>query len=946
MELYIEMGYERAAAEEASVRFGDDLHAGCHWLMVRETRGHVPKKLKVVHSENTYIGSTVRFNGISWIVDEFDALHALIRIRRGDGLPARWEHISDHRIEWVTLHHERIDVVVPTPSWKRVLGRLTISTQFQSNMTTCLTTENALASYVRYGRSDSCDTEWEIWRSIIALTREHVHRPSRPKPRGAFSSDLHDFRIERMSYFHMLCDVHDVSIDAFSNCLYNESVQKTVLLFPEAIRQELSFKIEIWQNPTVYLRDELKKWHKESLPLILFECESLTPTEMTVVVKIHDMTFVTPRVYDDGIHLQLQRLFFGLEPHKRPNSIPGVMDTRFFNSVLRASKKKCSVSESSSVVPLFPYQEKCLKWLIERETVAEPMSAWGWSKTILDDGFVFYTSVFGHVSLSSPDTTVRGGLLAQDVGMGKTVEMLAMIATHKASGPTLVVVPTTMLAIWIEEAARYTPNLRVVKYHGARRTKDMNDLRAADIVVTTYRVVVNETQQHVPSIGAVRWGRIILDESHEVRSVNSVTSRAVCRLYAPLRWCVSATPWPKGMQNVSSMLAFFGVTPFIASQCNHFRCSATTPSLLCSILSQCTWWQQKRHVRLNLPAITTNVIRVTPSAGERTLYVHLTAVIQHRMELDKSVPNSRTRALHYIRWLRQAAVHPSLNRMCHYGIPSDLSVCVTETNSIQTFLDTLGTSNYDKSLTDLIHSWSEGNETCSICMDVMDRPTVTPCNHLFCLECIQTAYLHDNQRKCPLCRKPAGGAILNELTVEEPQVSSETPAKWRTLNMRGEMVEMDNCIHKSLVQMENECGTKIATFVEMVQNQKEKFILFTQFHGAWDKVCSALKAAGILYASIEGRMSPKQRAKSIRQFQTNPSIRVFVMTTKTASVGITLTAGSHIVFLEPIEDVNIRKQAIGRAWRIGQQKKVSVTTLQMRDTIDCDSPTLGGCVNV
>ena len=208
----------------------------------------------------------------------------------------------------------------------------------------------------------------------------------------------------------------------------------------------------------------------------------------------------------------------------------------------------------------------------------------------LSDGFTFHSSVFGHLALSTPNTTVRGGLLAQEVGMGKTVEMLALIASHDVGGPTLIVVPTTMLSVWMKEAKKHTPSLSLVKFHGARRTRDMDELRNADIVVTTYRIVVNETQQHVPTIGAIRWGRIILDESHELRSVTSATTKAVCRLFAPYRWCISATPWPKGFANVVSMLSFLGVTPF--AQMGRYRSStltSSTPSLLCALLSTLTW---------------------------------------------------------------------------------------------------------------------------------------------------------------------------------------------------------------------------------------------------------------------------------------------------------------------------------------------------------------------
>ena len=81
-------------------------------------------------------------------------------------------------------------------------------------------------------------------------------------------------------------------------------------------------------------------------------------------------------------------------------------------------------------------------------------------------------------------------------------------------------------------------------------------------------------------------------------------------------------------------------------------------------------------------------------------------------------------------------------------------------------------------------------------------------------------------------------------------------------------------------------------------------------------------------------MSPTRRTKAIENFQNDPTVKVFAMTTKTASVGITLTAGSQIIFLEPCLDEKIKKQAIGRAWRIGQTKRVQVTTLQTENTID------------
>ena len=931
------MGYTEASATEAVERFGDDLHSGCHWLMVRDTMGHVPKKLKVQNVGQTYIGSSVRFNGMDWVVDSFDAVHALVRIHRDDRIPSRWEHMSDQRIEWITIRHENHSNTPRRRVWTRTIGTLTVSSKFQSILKTPLTTKNALHNYIRHGRpSEYGSNGWELWRLITSLTCEHIHQPLRRKPRGCFSSDIHDFRVECMSYFHVLCDIHKVSIDTFTSCFYNEPIEQTVSHFPALIRADLSTKIEVWKNPADHLKAALKKWTSDCLPLIIFECRVVSKETMEFDVNIHDMTFVNPHHHHGASkNLNLQRLFFNLYPESRPKEIPGSMDTSFFKSVLKASKKKCSSIEPSELFTgqLFPFQKKCLHWLIERETSSPSLSAWGWTKRELTDGFVFWTSVFGYFSLTAPNMVFKGGLLAQDVGLGKTVEMLALISTHKADGATLVVVPTTMLNIWINEAAKYTPSLKVVKFHGNRRTKNMDELRTADIVVTTYRIVVNETQQHVPSIGAVRWGRIILDESHELRSIHSSTSRAVCRLFAPYRWCVSATPWPNGIRNILSSLAFHGVSPFKdavqpMSLRHHTQIS---PSLLCSVLSPSTWWQQRRHVNMKLPPV--EHIDVYVDSKYPSIYQQLLKSVRRRIESNQS--NNNTRLLHYTRWLRLAAVHPSLNRVCDYGIPTDDQPFHTETNSMELFMETLGETKYDDSLRALIFSWSQGHEKCAICMDAMDRPTVTPCNHMFCFECIQTSYRHDTNRKCPLCRKPAGNSILNEITIGTPEECHETSTMWCTRDMNGQTVEMLKTIHTRLSSIRGEYGAKIEKCLEMIKTTDEKFIIFTQFHSAWVHLCTALTSEGIAYASIEGRMSPLQREKAVHTFQTEKKIRVFVMTTKTASVGITLTAGSQIVFLEPLYNIHVRKQAIGRAWRIGQQKPLTVSTLYATDTIDC-----------
>src|SRR5262249_8269506 len=69
------------------------------------------------------------------------------------------------------------------------------------------------------------------------------------------------------------------------------------------------------------------------------------------------------------------------------------------------------------------------------------------------------------------DDAGLGGCLALDMGLGKTPTMLAHLLEGRADGPALVVAPPAVVGNWCAEAARFTPDLRVVVHHGANRAE-------------------------------------------------------------------------------------------------------------------------------------------------------------------------------------------------------------------------------------------------------------------------------------------------------------------------------------------------------------------------------------------------------------------------------------------------------------------------------------------
>ena len=97
----------------------------------------------------------------------------------------------------------------------------------------------------------------------------------------------------------------------------------------------------------------------------------------------------------------------------------------------------------------------------------------------------------------------------------------------------------------------------------------------------------------------------------------------------------------------------------------------------------------------------------------------------------------------------------------------------------------------------------------------------------------------------------------------------------------------------------------------------------------------ALQEANIKHVVVSGSMTRHQRAKSIDTFQNDKSCRAFLLTTRSASYGLTLTAASSIIFFEPCMNRSLREQCIGRMDRIGQAKSsLDVITFAVEGSIE------------
>ncbi|MDX6411291.1 MAG: hypothetical protein QOE91_807 [Gaiellaceae bacterium] len=140
-----------------------------------------------------------------------------------------------------------------------------------------------------------------------------------------------------------------------------------------------------------------------------------------------------------------------------------------------------------------------------------------------------------------------GAILADDMGLGTTVQASAMLVSEREQfgpgvlGPTLVVCPMSVVKQWAAEIEKFAPALRVHLHHGGDRLSGAAFAAAAqssDVVVTSYDIATRD----VAAFAAIPWDRLLLDEAQDVKNPATKRARALRRLSARRRVAMTGTP--------------------------------------------------------------------------------------------------------------------------------------------------------------------------------------------------------------------------------------------------------------------------------------------------------------------------------------------------------------------------------------------------------------------
>ncbi|MEZ4649339.1 MAG: DEAD/DEAH box helicase [Candidatus Eisenbacteria bacterium] len=147
-----------------------------------------------------------------------------------------------------------------------------------------------------------------------------------------------------------------------------------------------------------------------------------------------------------------------------------------------------------------------------------------------------------------------GGCLADDMGLGKTVMILALLDSRRRAkvGPSLVVVPRSLVFNWKREAEKFAPKLRVHDHTAPDRKELAPYLDLVDVVLTTYGVLRREITQ----LRETQFDYVILDEAQAIKNANTAAAKSARLLRASHRLAMSGTPIENHLGELWSLFEF------------------------------------------------------------------------------------------------------------------------------------------------------------------------------------------------------------------------------------------------------------------------------------------------------------------------------------------------------------------------------------------------------
>jgi len=267
-----------------------------------------------------------------------------------------------------------------------------------------------------------------------------------------------------------------------------------------------------------------------------------------------------------------------------------------------------------------------------------------------------------------------GGCLADDMGLGKTIQTLALLQKHKedteaanSKSTSLIIMPTSLIYNWLNEAKKFAPKLRLMVHTGTFRYKSPEVFANYDVVITTYGI----TRIDIDLMTEYFFDYIILDESQNIKNPSSKSYQAVKQLKSRYKLILSGTPVENSVNDLWTQMSF--INPGLLGSQQFFLNEFVTPiekkkdeekaRRLQALIKPFVLRRTKEQVATELPPKTENLFYCKMSEEQANVYEKVKS--EYRNELLRSLEDgtyaqTQMQVLQGLIKLRQIANHPAM----------------------------------------------------------------------------------------------------------------------------------------------------------------------------------------------------------------------------------------------------------------------------------------------
>ncbi|KAK3684318.1 SNF2 family N-terminal domain-containing protein [Podospora appendiculata] len=600
------------------------------------------------------------------------------------------------------------------------------------------------------------------------------------------------------------------------------------------------------------------------------------------------------------------------------------------------------------VSPLKDHQREAVNFVTSRELAEDANSASLWKLKSTTD--LSESPKYEHLitmSESSKPEDFLGGILADGMGLGKTLTMISSIvaslsraeqfgmarkAENYSGNPkkrpvkaTLVIVPSTLLLDgWIDEIVKHVAprTLTFYKYHGPNRALPSSTAPPYDIIMSTYGTVESDRRRGGGVLDAFHWYRLILDEAHFIRNSSTKNFKAVANLSASIRWCLTGTPVQNSLDDLASLIRFLQV-PLLEDSKTFKRhmmgkkrkakgIEVPIPdykNLKLLLGSICL----RRSTSTILSSLGVEYIERRPdfSDTERRDYDMLATSCEQ--SIKEAVNGKATKKQHASILTAMLKLRILCNTGCA-GLMGDTTDDVEkqlEPDEQISLLQQKGEAICTKCSSDMLSGDAGG---------VCDKQHGKTHRQLRCQICIQGDFTSEKAGASPAEVSSLGNIVDDPMEdvqyeIEQNHVPATDPN----------------------ISEPKRYPSKLIALLENVTEHyaRDKSIVFSFWRRSLDLVGKLFEEQGLNFRRVDGSVPSNLRRKILAEFYNNPEVRVLLMTIGTGAVGLNnLSIASRVHILEPQWNPSVEDQAVGRIFRMGQAKNVSVIRYVMSKTIE------------